>query len=136
MPKESTLRHIARPALFHVGVVFALAFCLGAMRVTWIAPKLGAVRAVLVEVPLVLAISWITAGAALRRWPLRTRGDRAVMGAMAFVVLMALELALGGFGFGRSLTEMLREMGTPAGLIGLAGQIGFGLIPLVRQPSG
>ncbi len=136
MPKEATLRQIARPALFYVGVVFGLAFCLGVLRVMWIAPWLGEVGAVLVEVPLVLAISWIAAGAALRRWPLRPWGDRAAMGAMAFVALMALELALGGFGFGRTPADMLRSMSTPAGLIGLAGQIGFGLIPLVRQPAG
>lgn len=102
----------------------------------WIAPRLGEVGAVMVEVPLVLAISWVAAGAVLGRWPLRRLRDRAAMGALAFALLMALELALGGFGFARSLPQMLAAMGTPAGLIGLAGQIGFGLIPLLRQPSG
>jgi hypothetical protein len=136
MHEGDAMRQIVRPALVYLGVVFAAAFVLGTVRTLWLIPQIGEVRAVLVEVPLVLAISWITAGAALRRWPLQTRGDRAVMGAMAFAVLMALELALGRFGFGRTLTDMLLAMGTPAGLIGLAGQIGFGLIPLVRQPSG
>lgn len=131
-----TLRQIARPAVFYVASVFALAFCLGVLRVLWLAPRVGEIGAVLAEVPVVLGISWITAGAVLRRWPLPRREDRLAMGVLAFAVLMALELALGGFGFGRTLAEMLSAMGTPAGLIGLAGQIGFGLIPLLRQPRG
>lgn len=38
--------------------------------------------------------------------------------------------------FGQTPAQFLAAMTTAAGAVGLAGQIGFGLIPLVRQPSG
>lgn len=130
------MRQIVRPALTYLAVVFAAAFVLGTIRTLWLIPRIGEVRAVLVEVPLVLALSWGVAGAVLRRWPLTARTARAAMGALAFAGLMVLELALGRFGFGRSLPDLLAAMMTPAGLIGLAGQVGFGIIPLLRQSRG
>jgi hypothetical protein len=136
MPRTPPLRQIARPALAYVAMVFALAFCLGVLRVLWLAPWLGELGAVLIEVPIVLAIAWIVAGAVLRRWPLVRPGERAAMGALSFALLMGAELAIGRFVFGVPLAGLLTAMITPAGLVGLAGQIGFGLIPVLRQPSG
>jgi len=130
------MRQIVRPALTYLAVVFAAALVLGTVRTLWLIPQIGEVRAVLVEVPLVLALSWVVAGAVLRRWPLPAAQARAEMGALAFAGLMLLELALGRFGFGRSLPDLMAALVTPAGLIGLAGQFGFGIIPLLRQARG
>jgi hypothetical protein len=130
------MRQIVLPASAYLTVVFCAAFVLGTIRVLWVIPRLGEVRAVLIEGPLVLALSWVVAGAVLRRWPLPDRHARVAMGGLAFLGLMLLEVALGRLVFGRSLAGILAQMVTPAGLIGLAGQIGFGLIPLIRQPSG
>ena len=59
------------------------------------------------------------------------------MGALAFALLMLAETALGLSLFGRSMTEILAPMATLPGLVGLAGQIGFGLVPALRgQPRG
>jgi hypothetical protein len=54
------------------------------------------------------------------------------MGAVAFVVLMAAEFALGGLAFGRSAGEQVAAYGSAAGAIGLAAQIVFGLFPVVQ----
>jgi hypothetical protein len=128
---------VLRAAMAYLGVVFAVAFCLGALRMLVVVPRIGEIPAVLIEVPLLLALSWVVAGAVLRRWPLPGAGARAAMGGLAFAGLMALELALGRIAFGQPLAASLAALATPAGLIGLAGQLGFGLVPLLRpQASG
>lgn len=126
---------VVKSALAYVLPVFALAFCLGALRVTLVEPRIGALAAVALEVPVVLALSGLVAGAVLRRWP-QDLPRRLAMGALAFLVLMTLELAT-ALAFGRTAADFLAAMATPAGLLGLAGQVGFGLMPVLRPyPSG
>lgn len=122
------------PALAYVLPVFALAFALGALRVTLAAPRIGPVAAVALELPLVLALSWLVAGRVLNRWPL-TGPQAQGMGLTSFLMLMLLELAT-ALAFGQTPGQFLAAMATPPGALGLAGQIGFGLIPLARQPRG
>lgn len=121
-----------KAGLAYVIPVFAVAFLLGALRVTLIAPQTGPLIAVAIEVPVVLALSWHVAGRVLTRWP---QVHRLAMAAVAFTLLMLLELAT-ALAFGQTPAQFVAAMTTPAGALGLAGQIGFGLIPLVRQPSG
>jgi hypothetical protein len=52
------------------------------------------------------------------------------MGAVAFVLLMAAELGLSVFAFGRTVGEHLDTFRTAGGAAGLAGQIVFALLPL------
>ena len=110
---------IVLPALVYVATVFAAAFVLGALRVMLVVPRLGELAAVTLEVPVVLGLSWLA------------------MGGMAFALLMLAETLLGITLFGRSLASILATMATLPGLVGLAGQIGFGLVPALRgHPSG
>ncbi len=95
-------------------------------------PRMG-VGLLELEVPLVLALSWVVAGRVLARWPLRDK--RPALALLAFALLMVLELAT-ALAFGQSPAQFLTAMTTPAGALGLAGQIGFALIPLVRQARG
>lgn len=125
---------VAKAAFTYFSAVFAVAFLLGAFRVLYVAPRFGPLHAVLLEVPLVLAFSWIVAGRCLRRWPVTAAGPKALlaMGALAFLLLMLAEAGLAVLAFGQSPTSFLQAMGAPAGLLGLAGQIGFALIPALR----
>jgi hypothetical protein len=123
---------IVKAAFAYVVPVFAVAFVLGALRVTLVAPRTGALAAVAIEVPIVLALSWAVSGCVLGRW----RGiSRLALAVMSFTLLMLLEFAT-ALAFGQTPAQFLTAMTTPAGALGLAGQIGFGLIPLVRQASG
>lgn len=124
---------LVKAGLAYVIPVFAVAFVLGALRVTVVAPALGPLAAVALEVPLVLALSWIVAGRVLARWPLPDK--RPALALLAFALLMVLELAT-ALAFGQTPAQFLTAMTTPAGALGLAGQIGFALIPLVRQARG
>lgn len=128
------MRRAVLAGLAYVAVVFAVAFAIGALRVLVLAPRLGETLAVLVEVPVVLAVSWWSCGVIVRRFAVATGlRHRLVMGALAFIVLQAVEAMLALTAFGRSGAEYLAAFATPAGLIGLAGQIAFALIPLVRR---
>ena len=125
---------VVKAALAYTLPVFALAFLLGALRVTLVAPQTGPLIAVALEVPVVLALSWVVAGRALRRWPLPF-AQRAALAVLSFACLMALEL-LTALAFGQTPAQFLAAMTTPPGALGLAGQIGFALVPLARQASG
>lgn len=124
---------------FHAGLaysaaVFAAGFALGAARVLLVAPRLGEMGAVLLELPVILAVSWWTCGGLARRFAVPSApGDRLVMGLVAFVALQTAEVLLAVLAFGRSPVGYLAGLITPAGGIGLAGQIVFALFPLVRR---
>jgi len=121
-----------RAGAAYAAAVFALGFVLGTLRVLVIAPRLGEFGAVLAELPVMLAASWVAAGALARRLGVPARaGARAAMGAAGLALLLAAEVAL-GFGFGRGPAAQAAALATPAGVAGLAGHVAFGLVPLAR----
>ncbi|WP_353217127.1 hypothetical protein [Sandarakinorhabdus sp.] len=113
--------------------VFVIAFALGTIRTLWLAPAVGAVAAVAIEVPIILAVSWWWGRRLLARRPLDLAG-RAVMGASAFVWLMIAEFGLAML-MGRAPGGYLASFLTPAGLLGLAGQLGFAALPLTLKSN-
>tara|TARA_R110000868_G_scaffold58025_6_gene178993 strand:+ start:9832 stop:10242 length:411 start_codon:yes stop_codon:yes gene_type:complete len=124
-----------KAALVYFFAVFAAGFLLGTVRVLFLVPKLGELPAVLLEIPLILTISWFVCRMVTTRVPVGEGiGARLAMGANAFVLLMVVEWALGVFAFGRSPAEIAAAYGEAAGLIGLMGQVGFALIPLLQRP--
>jgi len=121
-----------RPVLAGIAywaMVFALGFVLGTLRVLWLAPALGLVAATVIELPVMLAASWWAARWLLRRFAIRTGGAALAMGALAFVLLMAAELALGVAAFGQTPAQWLAGLAEPQGALGLAGQVVFALMP-------
>jgi hypothetical protein len=121
-----------RAAIVYFAVVFAAAFGLGVVRVMLVAPQVGALAAVALEVPIVLALSWLVAGRILRRWPMALP-HRLAMGALAFMILMLAEAMLSGLLFGQTVRDFVDAMATLPGALGLAGQIGFAVIPALRR---
>ena len=128
------MRRVLMAALVYWGAVFAAAFLIGAVRTLWLAPRIGALAAVAMEVPVVLAISLFAARAAVRHWRLGP-GPAGAMGAAAFALLMAAEWALAQ-AFGQSSAEWLAAMQTAPGALGLAGQVGFAVMPWAVRRSG
>lgn len=109
--------------------VFAAGFLLGTVRTIWLAPALGELAAVAVELPVMLGISWWWCRRLLRGQVLRT-AQRGVMGGTAFVWLMLAELGL-SLAIGGTAGEQLAGLLAPVGLLGLAGQLVFAALPLV-----
>ncbi len=118
----------------YFAAVFAAGFVLGAIRTVLIVPRLGEFGAVLLELPLMLAASWVLCGAIVKTLAIPPRlPARLVMGGTGFALLMAAEFALGAFGFGRGLAEQLALLAQPPGTLGLTGQLVFGAIPALRR---
>lgn len=114
--------------------VFAVGVGLGTMRVLLVAPRLGATVAVLLETPIMLAVSWIVSKRVARWYQLRADINGAVlMGVVAFVVLMLLELAFSMLVFGKHPLEYFAGYLSVPGAIGLAAQFCFAAVPLLQS---
>lgn len=124
-------RALAAGALYFL-LIFLLGMALGTIRVLLIEPRLGAVASVLVELPFMLAASWFVCGWLIRYLSVPAAlPTRAVMGALAFLLLMGAELSLSLFAVGGSAREHFANYGQAAPLIGLLGQLAFAAFPLL-----
>ncbi|MFM9862239.1 MAG: hypothetical protein ACKVRO_01415 [Micropepsaceae bacterium] len=127
------MHEAAKAGVAYFAIAFAIAFVLGALRVLFVAPRVGEFGAVLIEVPIMLTVSWLVCGWVLNRIAVPASiGARLVMGAVAFALLMAAEFALGIYGFGNTAGEIVSSFARPPGQLGLAGQVGFALMPTLR----
>ena len=115
----------------YVAAVFAAGFVLGVLRTLVLVPLLGELGAVLVELPVILTISWLVCARILRRWPL-SLPSAVGMGAIAFLLLMGAEVGLSTLLAGRSLAEHLALYSQLPYQVGLAGQLAFASFPWVH----
>ncbi len=135
IPKEHSFRGSAalRAGITYTLAVFVVAFAVGAIRVTLVAPRTGALLAVLLEAPIVLAVSWQVSRWCTRRLHVsREPRVRALMGAVAFTALMLLELGFSVLLFGETFGNFLAKYSTLPGVVGLATQAGFAIIPWIQ----
>lgn len=117
----------------YFAAIFFAGFALGTLRVLAVEPVVGALAAVALELPVILAVAWIACAFITRRLAVvATLSDRLTMGGVAFACLMTAELLLSALAFGRSPAEVAADLSSPEGLLGLAGQIGFAAIPALR----
>ncbi len=118
----------------YFAVVFAIGFALGTVRTLFVAPRFGEQLAVLIELPLMLAASWLVCGWALRRWQVpAANAPRLTMGVVAFALLMLAEITLSLTAFDLAFADYARNLVTAHGLTGLAGQLVFALMPLLHR---
>lgn len=115
----------------YFAVVFAAGFVLGVLRTLFVAPTLGPMGAVGLELPVILAVSWFACARILQRRPLQG-GEAVVMGASAFALLMGAEAAVSMSLGGRSLAQHLTLYAEAPHLLGLAGQLAFACIPALQ----
>lgn len=118
-------------AVRYFAIVFVVAFGLGTVRTLWLAPVIGATGAVLVELPLILIVSYFAARMGIARGEPVTPGAAIGIGAIAFALLMAAEAGLGVFAFGMSISSWLASLVRMPGPIGLAGQLLFAAMPWI-----
>lgn len=114
-------------------VVFAIGFVLGTIRALFVAPRFGDTNAILVELPVMLASSWIVCSWLAGRFAVSTAlRDRLAMGVVAFALLMLGELSVSTYGFGRTAAEHFASYRTVGAQLGLAAQVLFALMPIVQ----
>jgi hypothetical protein len=113
-------------------VVFMIGFILGAIRVLLLIPRLGETIAVIIEAPIILVASWFVCLWCVDRFDVRrTVPARSLMGLVALLVLMSVEVGLGAV-FGRSLMDQVAAYISPPGAIGLAAQMTFAMFPVIQ----
>ena len=117
----------------YFAAVYAIGFILGTARVLLLLPYVGETAAVLFETPLMLLVSWIAA-----RWSSEsfsvpvTAPSRVAMGVTAFALVILGELGVSILVFGRSLDATVATYRSLPGIVGLAAQVVFALIPLMQ----
>ncbi len=120
-----------RAGAIYFAMIFGLGFVLGVLRVTWIVPRLGELRAVLLEAPVLVIVSWFACQWLVQR--LAVPGDattRAIMGGFAFALILLAEFLVSVLLLGRSPAAHLAAYANPAAIIGLAAQALFASFPL------
>jgi hypothetical protein len=126
------LRAIAAGCTYAL-IMFMVGFVVGTLRLLVLAPHLGATWAVELEVPVMLIVSWYQS-----RWSARKLDvveaweSRALMGFVAFVILMVAELGVSIWIFDQSLAAHFAAYGSAAGAIGLAAQLTVATFPLLQ----
>jgi hypothetical protein len=120
----------ARAAL--AGLAYAIAVFLvgsaaGVIRILVLEPRFGAVIATAIELPMMVAMAWLICLSLANRCAVSPRvGDRMLMGASAFLVLVGAELGLA------ALLGRIVDYRDPATLLGLAGQLTLLLFPMLQ----
>ena len=127
---------IFRAALTYYGIIFACGTVLGILRNLLLVPRLGSTAATALEIPVMLALSWLVCGAILRRLAVSMRiSARIAMGAMALAFLWLSE-ALLAMALGASASSFFTAFTTPAGTLGALAQIAFAAFPALCHRTG
>jgi hypothetical protein len=122
-----------RAGIAYAVTVFAIGFLFGTLRILLLAPRVGATIAVSVEVPIMLTASWYASRILMKRFAVGAESRaRILVGAVAFVTLMTLEVVLSIILFHRSIGEYLANLRSLAGGIGFAAQICFATFPFLN----
>ena len=112
-------------------ILFTLGFVLGTIRVTLIVPRIGELPATVAEVPIMLCAAYFACRWALRRWQVpKDLLIRAAMSLWFLLLIVLFESLLGALLFGRTVADQWNTLATPAGLVGLSGQMIAALLPV------
>jgi hypothetical protein len=114
----------------YFAAVFAAGIVLGVLRILFLVPRTGELAAVLLELPIILALSWMICRRILLWQPLEP-GEAAIIGATALALLLTAEGSL-SLATGRSLNQHLALYEELPNQIGLAGQFVFALFPRLQ----
>lgn len=131
------MSRVVRAAFAYFVSVFALGFGLGTIRVLILAPAVGEWWATIIELPIMLGASWLFCGWSLRHFSVpRQFPHRAVMGGLAFALLMGAEVGLGLRLFDRGMEAQLQAMTQGPGSVGLLSQLLFAAFPVFHLGTG
>jgi hypothetical protein len=86
---------VVRAALLYFALTFGAGFVLGPLRILFLVPRLGTRTAELLELPVMIGISWLAARWVTARLAVPPRrAPRLAMGAIAGALLLAAEFTL------------------------------------------
>jgi hypothetical protein len=120
-------------AVVYFAVVFAAGFVLGTIRAIFFVPKIDEEVAVLIELLLMLIISWVTCISIINRFRVPAAlAPRLVMGGLAFALMMVAEVGVSVLAFGRTVVEHFETSLNTISLLGLAAQVAFAFLPAIQ----
>jgi hypothetical protein len=123
-----------RAGAIYFVIVFVAGFILGTLRELVLVPIAGRTFGVLIELAIMVTISWIVCGRIVRRLRIASdRNGRIVMGASAFVLLILAEFGFTNLFLGWSAGEFFGGFRSLDGALGLLAQIVFGAIPFLQM---
>lgn len=134
-PSGPRLKDAVLAGSVYFAAIFAIGFVFGVLRTLALdaLPNLTRLGAVLVEIPVILALAWMICGVVMARFSLSAReGAAIVMGVIALVLLLGAEAGLSIGMNGLSLQQHLALYHQPSHVTGLAGQCLFALFPWFR----
>ena len=128
------IRVALRLGIAYWAIVFTIGFALGIIRTLIVAPRIGAISAVLLELPLIVTSSWLIARRLLKHRDL-SREQCAIMGSVALVLTLFSEAMLAALLTSTPIGAWARSLREMPGILGLAGQIVFAALPamMVRR---
>ncbi|MCZ0961423.1 hypothetical protein [Paracoccus benzoatiresistens] len=127
---------VFRAALIYYAIIFACGTVLGIVRNMLLVPRLGSTAAVALEIPVMLALSWLVCGAILGRLAVPAPiPARIAMGATALALLWLSE-ALLAMVLGAGASSFFTAFTTPAGALGALAQLAFAAFPVLRRQTG
>jgi hypothetical protein len=122
---------VARLALVYFGSVFSIGFLLGVARTLWVAPSLGERIAELVEMPLMVAASFLVARALMSRAAGVSIRAAALVGLAALALLLCAELAVVALVRGQTLADYVASRDPVSGSAYALALLLFAAMPAV-----
>jgi hypothetical protein len=107
---------------------------LGALRVGLLVARVGTRTAELLELPLMVGVSFLAARWVTRRWRLEGRRPWIAVGALALLLLLAAEVALGVVLGGETPAEALLARDPVSGPAYYAALLCFAAFPAILGP--
>lgn len=123
---------IVKSALLYFALVFGSGFALGMIRVPWLVPRFGARVAELIEMPVMLMITYFAA-----RWIVKrpsapaTRGGRIAVGLLALGVVLMTEFSVVLWLQGITIRDALANRDPISGTAYALSLLVFALMPLI-----
>jgi len=129
------MTQILKAGVLYFGIVFAVGFVLGIVRVLWMVPLFGVRAAELLEAPLMLAATFLAARWTVGRLaPPNTAWSRLQVGVIALAILVAVEFTLVPWVRGLSFREYLESRDPVAGTVYLFLLAVFAVMPALLRP--
>jgi hypothetical protein len=123
---------ILKAGVLYFGLVFGVGFVLGTVRTMWVVPRVGTTMAELVEIPIMLVVTVVTARLLVLRLAMpSTPSARLGMGCIALALLLVAEFGLVLWLRGLSIREYLATRDPVSGTVYYVMLAVFAIMPLL-----
>ena len=127
---------MVKAGFFYFLIVFAVGFALGTVRVLFVVPRIGEGTAELLEQPVMIIASFVTARFVVRRFTIDNGSHALAAGLFALLLLIFFELTLVLGLRGLSLSEYIESREAVPFVAYLASVLLFGLMPFLVMAIG